>query len=222
MPGEHRLLIDRFDGDEAHVRLAHCAQDRLRIVAVVLGATAQPIGLDELSGHQPGRVAVLRQEPRPVMRRAAGLQAHEARGQVGGPLGKARETELPEEHRAARGIARTHHDDLLCEVHTDGSNLVHEFPFAGFRLMLQLQSWHFDAVRLTSLQWRGTPFYSLSEYAKSCPRFEPAQLAVDCDPHLREFCVNQSCTVLHCRAFHATGAPANLLMQLMLQFSARD
>jgi hypothetical protein len=28
-------------------------------------------------------------------------------------------------------------------------------------LIMQTQSWHFDAVRLTSLQWRGTPFYSL-------------------------------------------------------------
>jgi len=106
-------------------------------------------------------VAVSGQKPGPVVCRAARLDADEARGQVRRPLGKARETELPEEHRATRGIARAHHDDFLCEVHTDGSNLVHEFPFAGFRLMLQLQSWHFDAVRLTSLQWRGTPFYSL-------------------------------------------------------------
>ena len=37
-----------------------------------------------------------------------------------------------------------------------------------------------------------------------------------------EFCVNQSRTVLHRRAFVATGAPANRLMQLMLQKSVCD
>jgi hypothetical protein len=38
----------------------------------------------------------------------------------------------------------------------------------------------------------------------------------------REFCVNQSCTILHRRAISATSAPANQLMQLTLQFSAWD
>jgi len=39
---------------------------------------------------------------------------------------------------------------------------------------------------------------------------------------VREFCVNQSCTVLHRPAFGATGAPANRLMQLQFQNSAWD
>jgi hypothetical protein len=39
---------------------------------------------------------------------------------------------------------------------------------------------------------------------------------------VREFCVNQSCTVLHRPAFVATGTPANRLMQLQFQKSARD
>ena len=39
---------------------------------------------------------------------------------------------------------------------------------------------------------------------------------------MREFCVNQSCTVLRRWAFSATSAAANQLMQLMFQISARD
>lgn len=39
---------------------------------------------------------------------------------------------------------------------------------------------------------------------------------------LWELCGNQSCTVLHRGADHATGAPANLLMQLKFHPSARD
>ncbi len=39
---------------------------------------------------------------------------------------------------------------------------------------------------------------------------------------MREFCVNQSCTVLHRWAFDCNGRPANLLMQLKIQTSARD
>jgi len=39
---------------------------------------------------------------------------------------------------------------------------------------------------------------------------------------VREFCVNQFCTVLHREAFGATSGPANQLMQLMFQNSARD
>jgi len=39
---------------------------------------------------------------------------------------------------------------------------------------------------------------------------------------VREFRVNQSCTILRRPAFGATGAPANQLMQLMFQNSARN
>ena len=39
---------------------------------------------------------------------------------------------------------------------------------------------------------------------------------------LREFCVNQSRTVVRRAAFNATGAPANRLIQLKIQFMALD
>ena len=111
-----------------HVGFAHGAQDRLRIVAVVFGAAALAKRCDEVRGHQTRGVAELAQPAAPVMSRAAGFHPEGTGRQVRRPLRKAMEAELAEVHRAARGVARTHDDDFFCEVHTDGSNLIHEFP----------------------------------------------------------------------------------------------
>ena len=53
----------------------------------------------------------------------------------------------------------------------------------------------------------------------------PAHFAICGEPFakfIRESRVTQSCTDLHRGAFSATGAPANRLMQLMLQISVCD
>ena len=66
-----------------------------------------------------------------------------------------------------------------------------------------------SAHRKQAMDWK--------RYAGSSPAVAAPQPRI-----VREFCVNQSCTVLHRRAFSATSAPSNRLMQLMFQFSARD
>src|SRR6516164_9291694 len=101
------------------------------------------------------------QRARPMMRRAACLHRDRARRQVRRPGGKAVKTESLVELRMACRISRARYDQILCEVHTGGSNLFHEFPFSDYRLNVTTQSWHSDAVRLTSVQGRGTPLYSL-------------------------------------------------------------
>jgi len=167
MPGEHRLLIHRLDRHEAHVRLSHGGEDRLRIVAIVLGALAFAKRGDKFRRHELRMMTVLSQKPRPVVRRAARLYPERARGQFHRPFCKALKTELFEVLRAALNIPSAHHDDFFCQVHTDSSNLVHEFPFSAFRLITQTQSWHFDAVRPTPLQGRGTPLYSVGATDRS-------------------------------------------------------
>jgi len=60
------------------------------------------------------------------------------------------------------GICGAHHDELFCEIGSGGSNLAYEFPFSELQIEASTtQSWHFDAVRLTSTQGRGTHLYSL-------------------------------------------------------------
>ena len=49
---------------------------------------------------------------------------------------------LPGEYRTSRAVPCAHHNHLLCEVHTNGSNFGHESSVFGFRLNTQTQSWH--------------------------------------------------------------------------------
>src|SRR3546814_8623749 len=71
MPGQPRLLVDRFDRYKAHVALARRGGNRLGIVAVVLCGPAlaerrHELGGDQLRG-QPIRLAT----PCPMMGAAA-------------------------------------------------------------------------------------------------------------------------------------------------------
>jgi hypothetical protein len=63
---------------------------------------------------------------------AARLHAEGARRQFHGPRPKGLKAELLEVPRAALGIPGAHHDHFFCQIHTDSSNLVHEFSFPGF------------------------------------------------------------------------------------------
>jgi hypothetical protein len=62
---------------------------------------------------------------------AAGFHAERTRRQLYRPLGETGETELLEVDSAPLSIPGTHHNHFFCEIHTDSSNLVHEFPFSG-------------------------------------------------------------------------------------------
>ena len=64
-----RLLLDALGRNEAHVGAADGFTDRGRIGRVVLaGLARQPIGNDELGGHEPHRVAEAGKQARPVVR----------------------------------------------------------------------------------------------------------------------------------------------------------
>src|SRR5581483_1337996 len=71
-------------------------------------------------------MAVSRQPPRPVMRRAAGLHAKRARGYRRRPLSKAVKAELLVEQHAPLYIGSAYHNNGLRKVCTDGGNWVHE------------------------------------------------------------------------------------------------
>jgi len=113
-----RLLVLALDRNEAHVRPLHCFADRLRVGRVVLAApAAHPIGCDELGRHQPHSVAVLYEQPGPVVRSRAGLHANGARRQRGhqlmqpGPL-HAR----PYQHRLAVLVDSMDRENVLGEI----------------------------------------------------------------------------------------------------------
>jgi hypothetical protein len=128
MPREHGLLIEGFDTDKSHVGLPHGRENGLRVIAIVLRPLALAEGLHELGCHQPHGVAVSRQLPSPVMRRATGLHAERARRYRRRPLRKAVEAELSVEQHVSGAIGSTYHDDGLGEVCTNGGNLVRELP----------------------------------------------------------------------------------------------
>jgi hypothetical protein len=62
---------------------------------------------------------------------AAGFHTDSARRQVRRPDGEACEAQLLKVHRSPPRISGAHDNNFLCQVHTDGSNLIHEFPFSG-------------------------------------------------------------------------------------------
>jgi len=51
VPGQPRLLLDRFDRHEAHIALAGGRGDGLRIVAIVLGPATLAVGRDQVRRH---------------------------------------------------------------------------------------------------------------------------------------------------------------------------
>ena len=77
------LLVFFLDRDEKHGRSGDGLADRGGIRRIVLAATAShAIGRDELRRHQFDGVAVLPEQPRPVVRAGAGFHADQARRQL--------------------------------------------------------------------------------------------------------------------------------------------
>jgi hypothetical protein len=75
------LLLNAFYRHETHVRSAHGLADRFGIVGVVL--VAFHIRLDKLGADQSGIMPQFDQFPCPIVRPGTGLQANQARRQVG-------------------------------------------------------------------------------------------------------------------------------------------
>lgn len=81
---ELALLLDGFDGHEAHLPAADRFADGGGVGHVVLAAFArEAVGSDELGGHQAHSVAEVLKLTRPVVGARAGFHAHQARGQCG-------------------------------------------------------------------------------------------------------------------------------------------
>jgi hypothetical protein len=78
------LLVFLLDRDEAHLRPGDGFADGGGVRRVVLAALAgQAVGDDELGRHQLHGVAVLAEQPRPVVRAGAGFHADQAGRQLG-------------------------------------------------------------------------------------------------------------------------------------------
>ena len=78
--GQHRLLLDGLDRNEAHLRPARCFANGRGIMSIVLPAlTAHSIRRDELGGHDARPVTQRSYTPRQVMRSGARLHSHHAR-----------------------------------------------------------------------------------------------------------------------------------------------
>lgn len=78
--GKDRLLLNVLHRDEAHVRPPDRFANDLCVGRIVL--VGLDVGLDELRGHQPHRVAHALQLSTPVVRATASLHANQARRQV--------------------------------------------------------------------------------------------------------------------------------------------
>src|SRR5215831_16515900 len=105
-------------------------ENRLSVVAIVLRGLALAEGFHQIWCQELWLMPQSCERARPEVCRAAGLHRHRARWQVRGPARETTETELLEEQRAPAGISGAHHDEIFCQVRSDGSNLIHEFPFS--------------------------------------------------------------------------------------------
>src|SRR6478752_5350412 len=80
MKRQRGLLLDRLDRNKAHGRARDRLADRLRISGV--GLAPLHVWLDVGRRHQPHGMTQTSKLPRPVMARAAGLHADQARSEL--------------------------------------------------------------------------------------------------------------------------------------------
>ena len=121
MQRERSLLLDRLDRDEAHRRSGDRLADRLRVPGV--GLAPLHIGLDVSRRHQPNLVPESDQLPRPVMARAAGLHADQARREFCEERDHLSPSERPPDNHFARAGDRVNLKDILGQVEADGRDL---------------------------------------------------------------------------------------------------
>ena len=128
MQREDALLLDRLDRDEAHGRSRHRLADRFGVVAIILATLA--IGRHELRRHQPYGVPERAEPARPLMGPGTGLQANQAPRPLRHQRRQLVATHRTSQHFATTGIHAVHGEHVLCQVDSDGSNVVHDFPFS--------------------------------------------------------------------------------------------
>ena len=146
------LFLDR---DEKHVRARDGLADRGGVRRVVLAALAgHAVGRDELRCHQFDRVAVLPEQPRPVVRAGTGFHADQARRQL---------RDQRQQIRACTfGLTSTALPLSLtpCTANTFLARsiptviMLMDFPFRGVDEMIEIPSWHLLPFAETSPQPR--------------------------------------------------------------------
>ena len=120
MDGLDVLLLDRLDGDEAHIRPLCGLTDRLGISRVVLVGLHERF--DELRRDQAYLVPVAAKPSRPLVRTPAGLHRHRTGRQIGNKFAQTRPAQLLAQHlppvainaeqvEAALGQINTQHPD---------------------------------------------------------------------------------------------------------------
>ena len=119
------MLLNGFDGNESHIRPTDSLTNGFGIIGIVLAALA--VRDNEFGIHQLDGMAEFADFSSPVLGRGAGFNAD----QTGFKLSEERQ-----HFRAAQGLAfdgfavyvdRVKYEDILCNIKTDSSNLVHGF-----------------------------------------------------------------------------------------------
>jgi hypothetical protein len=127
------LLVFFLDRDEAHVRPGDGFADGGGVRRVVLAAlAAHAVGRDELGRHQLDGVAVLAEQPRPVVRAGAGFHADEAGRQLRHQLQQFVACYLGlDQCGLAVIINAMHGKDVLGQIDSNGDN-AHGLPLSWF------------------------------------------------------------------------------------------
>ena len=118
---QRRLLLGRLHRHEPHRRACHRLADRFRIGRV--GLAALHIGLDVGRRHQAHLMAQLDQLARPVMRRAARLDADQAGRQLGEERQHLRSSQRLANNDLASRIDAVNLKNALGQIEADRGNL---------------------------------------------------------------------------------------------------
>jgi hypothetical protein len=113
-------------GHEPHRGPLDRLADRFGVVAVVLALAT--IWSDELSGHDPHRVAEGLETTCPLVRAATGFQPNYAGLKVRNKLEQPVAAHRLAQRDASRLVDAMHAEHVLCEVDAHRSNLGHDFP----------------------------------------------------------------------------------------------
>src|SRR4029077_284999 len=140
---QRRLLLGGFDRHKPHRRPAHRFANRLGIDRVVLAAL--DVALDILRRHQQHRVPQAAQQPRPVMRGAARLDADSRRWQLGKEFLDLAAPQLPPQYRLLVLVNSMNLKDMFGRVQTNSDNR-HSDGSSWLRCS-NLTAWHIRCRR---------------------------------------------------------------------------
>jgi len=138
-------LLDRLHRDRPDIACARRLKQRLRIGSI--GLVPLHVGAHVLCRQQPYFDAARANQPRPVVRRAAGLHHHQPHTAVVEPALELRSGETRSLDDLPTAIGQRELEHVLCQIDCDGSSI-------HFGLLLSLVSltppndsaWHDDAV----------------------------------------------------------------------------